>query len=116
MAIPKVYNAIIDKIIEQTENGLIYWNKNTFEIFETNLGKNHVRIWAGQDENEVPFVSFALLNEGRELLDSWFVEANENEYPKMKEFYDNVKRSKKELREAIKDLSTILDVNELDFL
>ncbi|OSI14156.1 hypothetical protein LVJ85_09580 [Neisseria sp. Dent CA1/247] len=108
MAIPKIYNEIIDKISEQTENGLIEWNKNPFEIFEAHLGTNYVRLWAGKDENEESFVSFALIDKEKEPLDSWFVDAYENDYTKMKELYDNVLRSRQELREAIQNLSITL--------
>lgn len=92
MPIPTDYTKIIDALTANTEAGRLEWKDDSFG-YESSINDSRFTTWSGTDqETEVPFVAFALMDEKRNILDSWFVEPEDDDYETMRLFHAMAKR------------------------
>lgn len=95
MPIPKDYVDIINMLKTATDEGRVLWHPTRFGA-SVRVDKLTLELWAGTDEDtDIGFVTCALHNEAsksRSAADTWFVDANDEHYPYMMEFFNSAKR------------------------
>lgn len=92
MPIPSDYDALLKDLSERTDKGQVNWKfeRHTVELI---LDEERIAVWAGTDEQtEHGFVSFALKDKHGEMLDSWYLDAGDEDYDFMNRFFLAAKR------------------------
>lgn len=105
MPMPPDYRELVDLLSEKTEQGMVHWNSDRFDVSVVFEGSRFA-VWAGTDENsEEPFVAFALQDLKGATLDSWYVEEHEGaDYTRMHNFFKSAKRHALGLPDKLKQL------------
>jgi hypothetical protein len=92
MPIPTDYDAFLADLNERTDKGEVNWKFERLTV-ELILDDERIAIWAGTDEQtEEGFVSFALKDKQGEMLDTWYLDAGDEDYDFMNRFYLAAKR------------------------
>jgi len=92
MPIPNDYAEIINTLLSATDSGRANWSSTEYGFIISVL-ESRFSIWSGTDEETgVGFVSFALTDSKGRNLDTWYVDANEDEYDLMRRLYAGAKR------------------------
>lgn len=92
MPIPSDYRSIVDSLVASTDEGRVLWRSGKFSI-EVSIDGSMFALWAGTDEETGhEFVSFALQDGDGKVIDSWYVDENEEDYDYMRCLFNSAKR------------------------
>jgi len=95
MPIPKDYVDIINMLKQATDDGRVIWRPTRFGV-SVKVDKLMLELWSGTDEEtDTGFVTCALhsdTSKSRSAADTWFVDANDDHYQYMLEFFNSAKR------------------------
>lgn len=109
MPIPKDYREIVSKLMRMTNEDRVNWKAGNFGV-EVTVDRSRFTLWAGTDEHtEEPFVSFALMESNGQTLDSWFVDANDDDFELMSNLQGAAKRHAMGIPQRLSELRNILD-------
>jgi hypothetical protein len=96
MPIPKEYQPLITRLATKTAEGKVRWQPTQYGGFRVLVSGTAFDVWSGQDQQtEVDFVSFALADPGRpkrENIDSFSVDAGDDDFDKMLRLYADARR------------------------
>jgi hypothetical protein len=109
MPIPFEYQNIVSKLSKATAEGRVNWisDGGTYDVI---ISGSAFRIWGGVDEEfERRFVSFALADSNRKVLDNWFIDEGDQDFEMMDKLLGGAKRKALGIHSR---LATLL--NELD--
>jgi hypothetical protein len=92
MSIPNDYQELLGTVAELTDKGRVNWKFDGHAV-EVLLEEDRFVIWAGTDERtDEGFVSFALKDKRGETLDSWYLDAGDEQYDFMNRLFLSAKR------------------------
>lgn len=92
MPIPNDYRELLGSIAELTDKGRVNWKFDGHSV-EVVLDEERFALWAGTDERtDEGFVSFALKDKRGETLDTWYLDADDDDYDFMNRLYLSAKR------------------------
>lgn len=92
MSIPSDYRDLLTTLAERTDKGEVKW-KLLGHTVEVLLDQERISMWAGNDERtDEGFVSFALKDKEGEILDLWYLDADDVDYDYLNRVYLAAKR------------------------